>query len=730
MLWSQTIPEPLNTILHALHKHAGPPRFACRADLGMDGRMADTYLAVTTSRILIISANQHEHQVLHDYELSEITRVSIEPMMGASGLNIVAAGEHRRLLRFTHAVADDFSQAVERLQTVIGPNYHPEIWDRYPLEVEEDTPDWSSRAAHLRTFRRLWTFCQPHLRTLSIAVGITMLASAIDLLPPYLTKLMVDDVLSDPNQFGWLVPVVLTLVLSRIVHTGVMIWSGRMMSTLGDRLAYDARSELLRVLQLLPLKYYDTQQSGGLMARIARDAKSIHYFWIAFAPQVVQQGLMVAGMSLVLFLMNWELALLVLLPIPVIVVASVKIEKYLAWYYGKSWDRWATFFEHITDSLAGIRVVKIFAQEGRQTERMDDENEKVFQAERNIHVRSRTVRPILAFVVSIGGLLVWWFGGQQVQEGTMSLGTLMAFFGYLAMFYSPVQYLTSMADWIPEMMTAITRTFEVIDSPAEEYEPGDAVTLPDITGRVEFQNVMFGYLAHQPVLQDLDVTIEPGEMIGLVGHSGAGKSTLIKLLCRFYTVDEGAILIDGIDIRQMRLTELRRQIGYVEQDPFLFAGSVAENIAYGNPDADQERLIEAAINANAHEFILKLPDGYDTLVGERGGRLSGGERQRVAIARAILHDPRILILDEPTSALDLETEKKIQEALGRLMEGRTTFAIAHRLSTLRDADRLLVLKQGRPVELGTHEELMALQGEYHQLVQLHHNVSSLVGVIG
>ena len=730
MLWRQTIPEPLNTILHSLHKHAGAPRFACRADLGTDGRMADTYLVVTTSRILIISANQDEHHVLHDYELSEITRLSIEPMVGVSGLNIVAKGEHRRLLRFPHAVGDDFSQAVEWLQTVIGPNYHPEIWDKYPVEVGEGTPDWSSRAAHLRTFGRLWTFCLPHLRTLSIAVGITMLASAIDLLPPYLTKIMVDDVLSDPNQFGWLVPVVLTLVLSRIVHTGVMIWSGRMMSTLGDRLAYDARSELLRVLQLLPLKYYDTQQSGGLMARIARDAKSIHYFWIDFAPQVVQQGLMVAGMSLVLFVMNWELALLVLLPIPVIVVASVKIEKYLAWYYGKSWDRWATFFEHITDSLAGIRVVKIFAQERRQTKRMDDENEKVFQAERNIHVRSRTVRPILAFVVSIGGLLVWWFGGQQVQEDTMSLGTLMAFFGYLAMFYSPVQYLTSMADWIPEMMTAITRTFEVIDSPEEEYEPGDAVALPDITGRVEFRNVMFGYLAHQPVLQDLDVTIEPGEMIGLVGHSGAGKSTFIKLLCRFYKVDEGAILIDGIDVRQMRLTELRRQIGYVEQDPFLFAGSVAENIAYGNPDSDRDRLIEAAINANAHEFILKLPDGYDTLVGERGGRLSGGEKQRVAIARAILHDPRILILDEPTSALDLETEKKIQEALGRLMEGRTTFAIAHRLSTLRDADRLLVLKQGRPVELGTHEELMLLQGEYYQLVQLHHNVSSLVGVVG
>jgi ATP-binding cassette, subfamily B, bacterial len=730
MLMTETFPEPLHGILHSQHKQAGPPRFACRADVGTDGRMSDTFLAVTTSRLLVIAPVGHGGEILHNFALSDITKISIEPMAGVSALHTVVAGQDLRLLRFTHTVADDFSNAVERLQAVCGPNYRSDIWDRYPIIEEEAPPDWSSHAAHLRTFSRLWAFCGPHWRTLTTAVMITMVASIIDLLPPYLTKILVDDVLTVPNQFGLLVPVVLALVLSRIVHVIVQIWSGRMMSTLGDRLAFDARSELLRVLQLLPLKYYDTQQSGGLMARIARDAKSIHYFWIDFAPQLIQQGLMVIGMSAVLFAMNWQLAILVLAPIPIIVVASVKIEKYLAWYYGKSWDRWATFFEQITDSLSGIRVVKIFAQEQRQSERMHDENEKVFESERNIHVRSRTVRPILAFVVSIGGLLVWWFGGQQVQQGTMTLGTLILFFGYLAMFYGPVQYLTSMADWIPEMMTAITRTFEVIDSPAETYEPEGAVVDPHIEGRVEFRNVMFGYLAHQPVLQDLDVTIEPGEMIGLVGHSGAGKSTFIKLLCRFYTVDEGAVLIDGIDIRQMRLTDLRRQIGYVEQDPFLFAGSVSDNIAYGNPDVERDRLIEAAINANAHEFILKLPDGYDTLVGERGGRLSGGERQRIAIARAILHDPRILILDEPTSALDLETEKKIQEALGRLMEGRTTFAIAHRLSTLRDADRLLVLKQGRPVELGTHDELMAREGEYFQLVQLHHNVSSLVGIIG
>ena len=399
-------------------------------------------------------------------------------------------------------------------------------------------------------------------------MAVTIGASAIDLLPPYLTMILVDQVLVDMSTYMWLPLIVALLAVSRVVHTGVTIVSGRMLAVLGDRLAFDARAELLNVLQLLPLKYYDMQQTGGLMARIARDAKSIHYFWIDFAPQVVQQGLLVIGMTAVLFYLNWELAFLVLIPIPAIIFASIYIKRYLTWFYGRSWDSWATFFERVNDALTGIRVVKIFAQEKRQSRDMLLENEKVFTAERNIHIRSRTVRPLLAFLVSIGGLLVWWYGGRQVQSAEMTIGMLMAFFLYLSMFYSPVQQLTSMADWIPEMMTAITRTFEVIDTPIEDYTPGETVDVPRFEGHLELRDVSFGYVAHQPVLKGITLNVEPGEMIGLVGHSGAGKSTLIKLMCRFYDVDGGQILIDGIDVRRMDLMKLRSQIGYVEQDPF------------------------------------------------------------------------------------------------------------------------------------------------------------------
>ena len=292
----------------------------------------------------------------------------------------------------------------------------------------------------------------------------------------------------------------------------------------------------------------------------------------------------------------------------------------------------------------------------------------------------------------------------------MSFGTLVAFHAYLMMFYEPLRYISPLINWASRSMTAAERLFEVIDSQPEQLDDGNLKAMPNITGEVKFHNMTFGYDSHKPVLRDINLHVKPGEMIGLVGHSGAGKSTLINLICRFYTPDSGRLEVDGEDIKQIDLKDLRRQIGVVLQEPYLFSGTIAENIAYAHPDATMEDIITAAKAANAHEFVVKFPDGYDTEVGERGGRLSGGERQRISIARAILHNPRILILDEATSSVDVETEKKIQQAIDRLVQNRTTFAIAHRLSTLRNADRLFVIEKGKGVECGSHEELMEQTG--------------------
>ena len=323
--------------------------------------------------------------------------------------------------------------------------------------------------------------------------------------------------------------------------------------------------------------------------------------------------------------------------------------------------------------------------------------------------------------------ILWWIGGQRIIGGTgFTLGYLMAFFAYISMFYRPLQSLSRLNDWMQRAFTAAERVFEVIDTEPEDYENPEAVPVSKIEGRVNIKDVTFGYDKAQPVLRDISLDVEKGEMIGLVGHSGAGKSTLINLICRFYDVDEGTVEIDGVNIK----TDLRSQIGAVLQESFLFNGSIAENIAYGKPDASVEEVIRAARAANAHEFIIRMPDGYDTRVGERGARLSGGERQRVSIARAILHDPAILILDEATASVDTETEQAIQEAIERLISGRTTFAIAHRLSTLRNARRLLVLEHGKLAELGTHDELMEKQGTYHKLVELQRQVSAVKAVDG
>jgi ATP-binding cassette, subfamily B, bacterial len=375
-----------------------------------------------------------------------------------------------------------------------------------------------------------------------------------------------------------------------------------------------------------------------------------------------------------------------------------------------------------------VRVVKAFAQEEREIARFHPRSHELALAGITAEQTWMTVFPVLSFVTSTGALLVWYAGGRQVLAGEITLGTLVTFIAYLGMFYGPLQFLNRISEWLSRALASAERVFDVLDSEPDVREAEDAVPIPRIEGRVEFRNVTFGYDKHKPVLKGVSLEVAPGEMIGFVGHSGAGKSTMINLICRFYDVDDGQILVDGIDIRQIRQQDLRGQIGIVLQDTFLFNGTIAENIGYAKPGATPEEIMAAAKAANAHDFIVEKPDGYDTIVGERGQQLSGGERQRISIARAILHNPRILILDEATSSVDTDTEKQIQDAIARLIKGRTTFAIAHRLSTLRNADRLVVLKEGKVEEVGTHAELLEKKGEFHRLVEMQQEMSRIQAV--
>lgn len=375
-----------------------------------------------------------------------------------------------------------------------------------------------------------------------------------------------------------------------------------------------------------------------------------------------------------------------------------------------------------------MRVVKAFAQEGREVNHFRNRNEAVFQASYAANAFWAVYWPVLGLLMSVGSYIIWIFGGYSVLHHAMTLGTLTAFNGYLVLFYQPFQNFSRVVDWSTRSLTAAERVFEVLDTEPDVRESSKPVALPEMQGAVEFDKVSFTYDKAKRVLEDFTLKVEPGEMIGLVGHSGAGKSTIINLLSRFYDVTEGSIKIDGVDIRNVRKEDFRRQFGIVLQEPFLFPGTIRDNIAYAKPDASIEDIMRAAKAGNCHEFILKFPDGYDTQVGERGQRLSGGERQRISIARAILHDPKILILDEATASVDTETEKQIQEAIARLIQNRTTFAIAHRLSTLRNANRLVVMKEGKMVESGTHEELIEKDGVYANLVKIQNEVNKLKAI--
>jgi len=391
-------------------------------------------------------------------------------------------------------------------------------------------------------------------------------------------------------------------------------------------------------------------------------------------------------------------------------------------------ETWSNLTDRTSEALTGIRVVKAFAQESWETGAFARLNRRITDIGVQTSVNRTVFFATVTFLTSLGVMAVWFFGGQEVIGGKLSLGTLLAFYSYMFMVYGPLEWFGEVNSWMTAAFAGAERVFEVIDTEPESFDDEKAVRMRKMKGRITFRDVTFGYDKSKPVLKGIDLDVRPGEMIGVVGRSGVGKTTLTNLIARFYDADHGSIEIDGIDIRRIRLRDLRRQIGIVLQEPVLFSGTIAENIGYGKPGAKLDEVMAAARLANAHNFILAKLDGYETQVGEQGNRLSGGERQRVAIARAMLHNPRILILDEATSSVDVETERQTQQAMHRMTEGRTTFAIAHRLSTLRDAERLVVMDEGRIVEQGTHAELMRRQGVFYDLVKMQQEASKIIAI--
>jgi ATP-binding cassette subfamily B protein len=569
------------------------------------------------------------------------------------------------------------------------------------------------------TLFRLWRFAKPYTRPLLAGFVLTLLATAATLVPPYLTMPLMDRVLI-PFQNG--VPIDTTLVmmlLAGLVAAAFFAWildwaKTYLLALISERIGSDLRTTTYEHLQGLSLEYFGGKRTGDLMARISSGSDRICVFISSHLLDFVTDLLMIVMTSAILVSINPWLALVTLAPLPLIAWLIHVVRNKLHHGFDQVYRVWSEVTSVLADTIPGIRVVKAFAQEKREAQRFREANARNLAVNNRVNKVWALFTPTVTFLTEAGLLVVWGFGIWQVSKHEITVGVLVAFLAYINRFYSRLGSMSRIVSVSQKAAAGAKRIFDILDHVSSVPEPSHPVHLKQVSGALELHNVCFRY-GTRAILHDVNLTIAPGEMIGLVGHSGSGKSTLVNLICRFYDVAEGSIRIDGVDIRSLPVSEYRRNIGLVLQEPFLFFGTIAENIAYGNPEATHDEIVAAARAAHAHEFILRLPQGYDSLVGERGQALSGGERQRISIARALLIDPPILILDEATSSVDTETELEIQGALDNLIRGRTTLAIAHRLSTLRRADRLVVLDRGEVVEEGNHEELLARKGAYFRL---------------
>jgi ATP-binding cassette subfamily B protein len=594
----------------------------------------------------------------------------------------------------------------------------------YPLADNENVcprcvPNWS-------VLKRLLNLLRPYEKRLYLVIICTFIAVAAQMIPPYITKKIVDDVImvKDASSLPLLIGIML---LAGVVYLLARWMIGAMSAWLSARLISDLRTRLHLHLQKLKMSYFNKRSSGDIVARVMQDTTELQQFLIEGLPFMLVNGISFVVISIILLSLDSRLALIAFLPVPFLVIGVHWVWNRLRPLLYKRGRYRGEITSILGESVRGVRAVKAAGFEQARADHFDEHNEKFFQALRRIMAGFVGFSEGSFWLMSVGVAAIWLFASIRLTgvADSLTLGDLLAFVGYIWLFYAPLQWFGVIMNWMNNAFAGAERIFSILDTEPEDYESKDSIQQPDIKGEIEFRDVHFSYDRGREILKGIDFHIREGEMIGLVGKSGMGKSTMINLICRFYQPENGQILLDGEPLERYRLQDLRHAIGIVMQDPFIFYGSIRENIAYGRPDASIEKIIEAAQAAHAHDFIVEKEFGYDTIIGENGVELSGGERQRVTIARAILQDPAILILDEATSLVDSETEQTIQAAIDVLVKNRTTIAIAHRLGTLRNADRLLVVDDGKIVEQGTHDELLQSGGIYARLVKVQSELNEL-----
>ncbi len=585
------------------------------------------------------------------------------------------------------------------------------------------------------TLLKLWRFAKPYKMSLLAGFVLTLASTAATLVPPYLTMPLMDEVLI-PYQNGVAIDSgLVAFYLMGLLGAALLAWGlgwakTYILALVSERIGADLRTTTYDHLLNLSLEYFGDRRTGDLIARIGNETDRINVFLSLHLLDFATDVLMILMTAIILFTINPTLAVVTLLPLPFIGWLIHLVRERLRTGFEKIDRVWAEVTNVLADTIPGIRVVKAFAQEDREATRFRDANRHNLMVNDRLNRVWALFSPTVTLMTEVGLLVVWGFGIWLVSDDQITVGVLTAFLAYIGRFYGRLDTMSRIVSHTQKAASGAKRIFDILDHVSSVPEPVQPVALPErVQGRITVRDAGFRY-GNRAVIRHLNLDILPGQMIGLVGHSGSGKSTLVNLICRFYDLSDGSIELDGTDIRQLKIADYRSQIGLVLQEPFLFFGTIADNIAYGKPGATREDIVAAARAAHAHDFIMRMPQAYDSLVGERGQGLSGGERQRISIARALLINPRILILDEATSAVDTETEKEIQRALDNLVRGRTTIAIAHRLSTLRKADRLVVMDKGEVVEEGSHDELIAAEGAYWRLYEAQQRQAEAETVLG
>lgn len=673
--------------------------------------------------------------------MSDIDSFEILQQSTNSTLYIKINGEARALCSFSASAAKQLHRFV-RLAGIVKDGreiteadlsddeylkYCPKCGNLYPDQNRELCPKCLDRRS---LFIRVLKYLKPYRFKFAMVLLTIVAINLLKLLPPILTgTVFIDQVLNPEGRlYGQIFFLVMMVFGADALSQFFQVLQYRLNAVVSTEMSNDIRVEIFNSIQRLSMNFLGKQHSGSLMTRVNNDAVDIQYFFIDALPQLLSQLINMVIIPVYLIILNWKLALIVFIPVPIIFYISFKFIPKIRKMYDRVWIARSSRNSVLNDSINGMRVVKAFGKEGTEIKRFDKVSWRFRTREMLASLFQNTFFPLIQLLMGLSIVLVWGFGSLQVFGNVITIGELSTTVTYISMLYGPIIQISYMVFHWSNAMNSAQRIFEILDATPEITDKPDAKRLDTIKGDISINNISFAYTPTKPILTNISVDIKAGQMLGIVGHSGAGKSTLVNLVNRLYDVKLGSIKIDGIDIRDIYSEDLKKQVGIVSQETFVFMGSIFDNIAFAKPEASKEEIIAASKAASAHDFIMKLPDGYDTQIGHGIRDLSGGERQRISIARAILHNPRILILDEATSAVDTETERNIQEALEVLVKGRTTISIAHRLSTLRNADYLIVIEGGKIAEAGTHLELIKKRGIYYEMMQLQTKALAMRGV--